>query len=185
MHWEPSMFPLKQYLLHFKIKPAVSRNSHCGAAEPVTTRLWVWSLASLSGSRIGIAVSCGVGCRRGSDPEVLWLWRRPAAVAPIGPLAWELLYAGDAALTIQTDMQTCGRELHREEMALLQQHAFPNSLKVSGAPHSKKYWVGFQLRDFPSQKSFTFLTEAIGGMVSFLFFWIWSLTSLYHLIGYC
>ena len=22
-------------------------------------------------------MSCGVGCRRGSDPEVLWLWRRP------------------------------------------------------------------------------------------------------------
>ena len=26
--------------------------------------------------------------RRGSDPELLWLWRRPVATAPIGPLAW-------------------------------------------------------------------------------------------------
>ena len=26
----------------------------------------------------GIAVSCGVGCRRSSDPALLWLWRGPA-----------------------------------------------------------------------------------------------------------
>ena len=34
-------------------------------------------------------MSCGVGCRRGSDPTLLWLWRRSVAAAPIGPLAWE------------------------------------------------------------------------------------------------
>ena len=33
--------------------------------------------------RSGIAVTCGVGCRRGSDPTLLWLWCRPAATAPI------------------------------------------------------------------------------------------------------
>ena len=38
-------------------------------------------------------MSCGVGCRRGSDPELLWLWRRPVATAPIWPLAWEPPYA--------------------------------------------------------------------------------------------
>ena len=27
------------------------------------------------------------------DPVLLWLWCRPAAVAPIRPLAWELPYA--------------------------------------------------------------------------------------------
>ena len=36
----------------------------------------------------GVAVSCGVGRRLGSDPLLLWLWRRLAATAPIGPLAW-------------------------------------------------------------------------------------------------
>ena len=57
--------------------------------------MWVRSLASLN----GIAMSCGVGHRHGSDPEMLWLWRcrelwcRPAAAAPIGPLARELPYA--------------------------------------------------------------------------------------------
>ena len=34
-------------------------------------------------------MSCGVGCSHSSDPEWLWLWYRPAAVALIGPLAWE------------------------------------------------------------------------------------------------
>ena len=35
-------------------------------------------------------MSCGAGCRRGSDPALQWLWCRPAATAPIRPLAWEL-----------------------------------------------------------------------------------------------
>ena len=34
-----------------------------------------------------VAVSCGVGHRRGSDLVLLWLWCRPAAEAPIQPLA--------------------------------------------------------------------------------------------------
>ena len=41
----------------------------------------------------GIAVSGGVGRRHGSGPAWLWLWHRAGAVAPIQPLAWELLYA--------------------------------------------------------------------------------------------
>ena len=32
------------------------------------------------------------------DPELLWLWHRPAVAAPIQPLAWELPYAAGAAL---------------------------------------------------------------------------------------
>ena len=43
-------------------------------------------------------MSCGAGCRCGSDPALLWLWCRPAATAPIGPLAGELPYAAGAAL---------------------------------------------------------------------------------------
>ena len=40
-----------------------------------------------------IAVSCGVGPRLGSDPSLLRLWCRPAAAAPIRPLAWGPPYA--------------------------------------------------------------------------------------------
>ena len=38
-------------------------------------------------------MSCGVDCRWGSDPKLLGLWCGPAAVALIGPLAWEPPYA--------------------------------------------------------------------------------------------
>ena len=62
----------------------------------VTMRMWVRSLASLRGLRI--AMSCGVGHKHGLDPALLWLRCRPAAVAPIRPLAWELPCAGVAAL---------------------------------------------------------------------------------------
>ena len=41
----------------------------------------------------GIDVSCGVGCRCSSDLAWLWLWRRLAPVALIGPLVWEPPYA--------------------------------------------------------------------------------------------
>ena len=43
-------------------------------------------------------MSCGVGCRLGLDPTLLWLWCRPAATTPIRPLAWEPTYAARVAL---------------------------------------------------------------------------------------
>ena len=43
-------------------------------------------------------MSCGVGCRCGSDLSLLWLWSRLAATALIRPLAWEPPYATGAAL---------------------------------------------------------------------------------------
>ena len=46
-------------------------------------------------------MSCGIGHRHGSDPALLWLWHRPAAVVPIQPLAWEPPYAAGAALKRQ------------------------------------------------------------------------------------
>ena len=61
-------------------------------------RLRVRSLALLNGLRICVAVSCGVGGRRGSDPVLLWLWHRPAATALIRPLAWEPPYVVGVAL---------------------------------------------------------------------------------------
>ena len=43
-------------------------------------------------------MSYGVGRRHGSDPVLLWLWRRLVATALIQPLAWEPPKAAGAAL---------------------------------------------------------------------------------------
>ena len=43
-------------------------------------------------------MKCGVGQRFGLDPELLWLWCRPAPTALVRPLAWEPPYAIGAAL---------------------------------------------------------------------------------------
>ena len=55
---------------------------------------WPYSM----GKGSGVAVICGVCHRCGSDPTLLWLWHRLAAVALIQPLAWEPPYATDVAL---------------------------------------------------------------------------------------
>ena len=61
-------------------------------------RLRVRSLALLSGSRIGHCHELWCRLQTCSDPVLLWLWRRPAATVPIGPLAWEPPYAVGVAL---------------------------------------------------------------------------------------
>ena len=47
-------------------------------------------------------MSCIAGCRRSSDPVLLWLWCGLEAVALILPLAWKLPYATCVALKKQT-----------------------------------------------------------------------------------
>ena len=57
-----------------------------------TVRLQVRFLALLSG--LGIQCCRELWCRSQVQlgSELLWLWRRPAATAPIRPLAWESPY---------------------------------------------------------------------------------------------
>ena len=43
-------------------------------------------------------MSCAVGCRHGSYTALLWLWHKPVATAPIGPLTWEPPYATSVIL---------------------------------------------------------------------------------------
>ena len=51
------------------------------------------------GEGSGVAMNCGIGRRHNSDLALLRLWYRPAAAAPIQPLAWKRPYTVDAALT--------------------------------------------------------------------------------------
>ena len=69
-------------------------------------------------------MSCDVGHRRGSDLELLWLWCRPAATAPIRPLAWEPPYASGAALKRKKDQKkknaqavVLNRQPYQEELS--------------------------------------------------------------------
>ena len=48
------------------------------------------------GSGSGVALSCGIGHRCSSDPELLWLWLR--LQLRLDPLAWEPPYAAEMAL---------------------------------------------------------------------------------------
>ena len=62
-------------------------SSHCGLAVMNLTSIHedmglIRGPAQLAKGS-GVAVSCGIGRRRGSDPVLLWLWCRPAAAAPI------------------------------------------------------------------------------------------------------
>ena len=59
-------------------------------------RLWVQSLAWLSGLRIRVALSSGVGCKLGSDLRGCGCGVGPTA--PIQPLAWESPYTVSRAL---------------------------------------------------------------------------------------
>jgi len=70
-------------------------SSRCGSIMNLTS---IHEDAASVGSGSGVAMSCGVGHRCSSDLGFLWLWCRPAAPAPIRPLAWALLYATGAAL---------------------------------------------------------------------------------------
>ena len=89
----------KSTIIQFKKKE--KRRSHHGAAEMNPTRNYE-VMASLSGLKIWHC--CELWYRSqtcGLDLMLLWLWRRPAAVAPIGPLDWEPPYAASVALKKQ------------------------------------------------------------------------------------
>ena len=61
----------------------------------------------------GPELFCGVGCRDGSDPVLLWLWYKLAATALICPPAWELPYAKGEALKRQKKKKRKERKKQR------------------------------------------------------------------------
>ena len=61
-------------------------------------KMWVQSLASLSGLNTQHYHELWCTHRCGSGPVLLWLWHRLVAAALILPLAWALPYATHASL---------------------------------------------------------------------------------------
>ena len=80
-------------------------------------------------------MSCGVRRRLGSDLVLLWLWCRPAAVAPVRLLAWELSYAAGAALKSKTK-QSKRIENVLKTHGLLVSGSMENSLFTASAEKS-------------------------------------------------
>ena len=84
----------------------------------------------------GVAVSCGVGCRRSSDPVLLWLWLRPVATALIRPPAWEPPFPMGAAQEMAKRQK---KKKKRDGHVLLLSASNPTSNSVLGmgrAPRS-------------------------------------------------
>ena len=78
-----------------KVKLEYGGSSRRGAVESSPTRNH-----EVAGS------TCGVGRRHGSDLVLLGLWCRPAAAAPIQPLAWGPPHASGVALKSKKQNKT-------------------------------------------------------------------------------
>ena len=80
------------------------------------------------GQGSGAAVSCGVGRKRIWNPTLLWLWYRPAAMAPIWPLAWEFPYDVNVVL-----------KRRKEKRKNTQKHVSMKSQR-----EASKFWINFK-----------------------------------------
>ena len=67
-------------------------------------------------------MSRGIGCRQGLDPELLWLWRRPAATAPIRPLDWESPYESPYAAGAAQEMAKRQNKTKQKFFAIMVYH---------------------------------------------------------------
>ena len=97
-------------------------------------------------------MSCGVGRRHGSDPALLWLWRRPVATAPIQPLAWEPPYAAGAAQEIVTTTTTTTTKDKKEKKKKRQAINTQGAVSFIQSIHSHS--LSFHSHPIPSSPSY-------------------------------
>ena len=76
-------------------------------------------------------MSCGVRRKHGSDPTLLWLWCRPAAIALIRPLAWEPPYAAGVALEKTKRQKKKKNLLHLLPVMSWAFHTFPMHFRAT------------------------------------------------------
>ena len=76
-------------------------------------KLWVRSLALLSALSIRRGRERGVGCRRGLDPALLWLWPRLGNYSSGSDSTWEPPYAVGVA------KEKAKRQIKKNYLAIL------------------------------------------------------------------
>ena len=94
LHDSLSTFFRSWFKGHFLRVPSVTQKINTWSPGRCSFDPWPHSV----GFGSGIAQSCGIGHRCDSDPVLLWLGNRPAAAAPIWPLAQELPYVAGVAV---------------------------------------------------------------------------------------
>ena len=107
-------------------------------------------LASLSGLKI----------QHCSDVAQIWLWHRPAAVAPIQPLAWELTYAAGSALKRKKAggrrqkgwTSTLPKKIHRWQIGIWKGTPYDLS---SGRCKLKQWVTSLHRLEWPKSRSLT------------------------------
>ena len=85
-------------------------------------------------------MSFDVGRRHSSNPALLWLWCRPADVAPIRPLAWEPPYAAGAALKRQKNKKHTDTTRQFKELEMQMGNKYMKYLKFNFMLQQKKGW---------------------------------------------
>ena len=113
----------------------------------MSMRMWVPSLALLSGLRIQHCRKLQYRCRYGSDLVLLWLWCRPPAAALIGSLAQELPYATGVALKRKkhffismVDLQRCADFCSIAEWLIQSIHILKFIVRCSVSQRSNNYY---------------------------------------------
>ena len=129
-----------------------SRISCCGSAVTnwqVSMRMRVQFLASLSGLRIWCCHDLWRRLQTWFRFFIAVLWRRPAAAAPIHPLAWKLPYAMGVALKRKKKKRERERDNCNIPMVAFSSH-WEHLLVGTGPPSSTSYFQRFLLLIFLS-----------------------------------